>query len=323
MSGERTSEILNALNYNGSGDVYTFGRQYLGARDMSTDPTRPLPQQYPAGQRYPAGQQYPPDQIPTVRYPMQRQAQYPPPDAGLQARQRVQHQQYRRKQRHLVRRWVMALFTVVVVLILLVIGDRVANAVAENDIASQIQSSGFPVKPSVTITGFPFLTQLAAHDLHQIDISASNVPAGPVEISSLKATATGVHINSSFNGGTVDQINATALVTLASLASAGSGGGSSILTISAAGPNKVAVSAGGVPIGDAQVSITGPDKISVSPMGSGGVVGGILNAVGGGSFSGFSFTVPKLPAGLQLKSLSVSSAGVQITASAHDTQLSQ
>jgi hypothetical protein len=261
-----------------------------------------------------------PDQTPTARYPVQ----YPPPDAGMRARRRVQEQRYTaRRRRHPVRRSVVAVFSVIVVLALLVIGDRVANAVAENDIASQIQSSGFPVKPSVTITGFPFLTQLAAHDIHQIDISASSVPAGPVELSSLNATASGVHLNSSFNGGTVDQINGTALVTFASLAGASTDGGSSILTISAAGSNKVAVSAGGVTLGDAEISITGPNKISVQPLSSGGIVSGILSAVGGTTFSGFSFTVPKLPAGLQLKSISVSAQGLQITASAHDTQLSQ
>ena len=46
-----------------------------------------------------------------------------------------------------MRRSFMALFTVIVLLILLVIGDRVANAVAENEMASQFVSNGFPVKP--------------------------------------------------------------------------------------------------------------------------------------------------------------------------------
>jgi hypothetical protein len=316
---------------------------------MSSDPTRPMPQQYPGGRQYPGGQypggqypggqpnpqrqQYSPDQSPTVQYPQRQQnpqrPQYPDqqharPDAGSQAQQRVQEQQRGKKnRRHPVRRSVIALFTVIVVLILLVIGDRVANAVAENDIAGQIQSSGFPARPSVTITGFPFLTQVAAHNIHQIDISASNVPAGPLQLSSVKATATGVHLNSSFNGGTVTQINATVLVTFAALAGAGSSGGNSVLTVSAAGTDKVAVSAAGVPIGDAQVSLTGSNVVTVKPVSGGGIVGGILNAIGGTSFTGFSFTVPKLPAGLQLKSVSVSSAGLTITAAGHDTQLSQ
>jgi hypothetical protein len=250
------------------------------------------------------------------------QRSQPAGDAGALARQRVLEQQESRKlRRHPVRRWVIALFTVFVVVVLLVIGDRVANAVAENDIAEQIQSSGFPLKPSVTITGFPFLTQVAAHDIHQIDISASNIPAGPIELSSLHATATGVHLNSGFNGGTVDQINGTALVTFAAIASAS--GGSSVLSVSAAGSDTVAISAGGVSIGDAKISITGANQVSIEPVSNGGIVSGILGAIGGNSFNGFSFTVPKLPAGLQLKSVSVSAQGVAIGVSAHDTQLSQ
>ena len=42
---------------------------------------------------------------------------------------------------------------------------------------SQIQSSGLSAKPSVNIEGWPFLTQVAAHDVKAIDISANNVTA--------------------------------------------------------------------------------------------------------------------------------------------------
>ena len=44
---------------------------------------------------------------------------------------------------------------VVVLLILLVVADRVAAGIAENEVANQIKSAGFPVKPKVTIAGFP------------------------------------------------------------------------------------------------------------------------------------------------------------------------
>ncbi len=64
---------------------------------------------------------------------------------------------------------------VVVLLVLAVIIDRVAVKLAENEVADQIKSAGFPVKPSVSIDGFPFLTQVAEKNFHQIDISASNV----------------------------------------------------------------------------------------------------------------------------------------------------
>jgi cytoskeletal protein RodZ len=116
------------------------------------------------------------------------------------------------------RGWIGLLIVLVVLAVLFVIGDQVAKAYAQNTIASKIQSSsGMSSKPSVSIEGFPFLTQVAAHDVRVIDISANNVQAGKFDISSVKAKATGVHLNSSFSGATIDQINGTALITFASL----------------------------------------------------------------------------------------------------------
>lgn len=219
------------------------------------------------------------------------------------------------------RRWTVAIFILIVVLIVLVIGDRVANAVAENSIASKIQSSGFPATPSVTIEGFPFLTQVIAHDIHRIDISASNVPAGPVNINSIKATATGVHPDSSFNGATIDQINGTAFIAFSSLASAGNGGTGAGISLSAHGPDQVKISAGIGPLSDtevAKVSLTGPSQISVQVLSDGSPLGSVLS-----SFGSFSFTVPKLPAGLQVKSVAVTPQGLQVSAAAQHTTLSQ
>ena len=85
------------------------------------------------------------------------------------------------------------------IIVLLVGGDRAANAFAEDQMASQFQSSlALSGKPHVTIQGFPFLTQLAARNFHQVDINASNETAGPggqLEIASLTATLHGMHIN--------------------------------------------------------------------------------------------------------------------------------
>jgi hypothetical protein len=219
------------------------------------------------------------------------------------------------------RRWTVTIFILIVVLIVLVIGDRVANAVAENSIANKIQSSGFPATPSVTIEGFPFLTQLIAHDIHRIDISASNVPAGPVNINSIKATATGVHLNSSFNGATVDQINGTVFIAFSSLASAGNGGTGAGISLSADGPHEVKISAGVGPLSDtevARVTLTGSRQINVQVLNSGSPLSSVLN-----SFGSFSFPIPKLPAGLQVKSVAVTSQGLQVSAAAQHTTLSE
>jgi LmeA-like phospholipid-binding len=228
----------------------------------------------------------------------------------------------RPRRRHRVRRSVMALFAIIVLLILATIGDRVANAIAENEIANQFVKNGFPVKPSVTIEGFPFLTQLIAHDIHRVDISASNVPAGPVSITSVKATATGVHLNSSFNGGTVDHITGTVFVSFASLASAGGGGSGTGISMSADGPGKVKITAdvAGQPIDTevAKVSQTGPSQITVQVQPSGSPLSGLLT-----SFGSYSFTIPKLPAGMQITGVAVTSQGITVSAAGNHTALSQ
>jgi hypothetical protein len=222
----------------------------------------------------------------------------------------------RRRRRR--RRWLMTLFALIVLLILLTISDRVALAVAENQFANQAVSSGMPVKPSVTIEGFPFLTQLIARDFHRVDISASNVPAGPVDITSVKATLTGMHLNSSFNGATVDHINATAFVSFSALAGVGGVGG---LTMTADGPDKVKISAGIGPLSDteyAKISQTGPQTISFQVLPSGSALSGLLN-----SFGSFSFTIPKLPATVHITRLSVTPQGLILTATADHATLTK
>ena len=77
---------------------------------------------------------------------------------------------------------------------LLVAADRISVAVAENQIFDRLASAyGLPAKPGVTITGFPFLTQVAAGEYHQIDLSASQAPADGATLHDLSVRLTGVH----------------------------------------------------------------------------------------------------------------------------------
>jgi hypothetical protein len=177
----------------------------------------------------------------------------------------------------------------------------------------------------VNIEGWPFLTQVAAHDLKAIDISASNVQAGKFTITSIKARATGVHPNSSFNGATIDQINGTATISYQSLqndlGNAIGIPGLSIGTITpdpADGPNAVTVNAG---IGSvtAKVVQTSPQQITIEF----GQISGLASLLGGGSIPSQVITIPKLPAGLVVRSVSVDSEGVVATASATNTTLTE
>jgi hypothetical protein len=86
------------------------------------------------------------------------------------------------------------LIGVAVLAVLLVAADRISVAVAENQISDRLTSAyGLPDKPGVSITGFPFLTQVAAGDYRQIDVSASQVPAGGAMLHDLNVRLSGVH----------------------------------------------------------------------------------------------------------------------------------
>jgi len=208
---------------------------------------------------------------------------------------------------------------VVVLLILLVVADRVAAGIAENEVANQIKSQGFPVKPKVTISGFPFLTQLAARDFQQVNITASNVTEGPLDIASINATLHGVHVNSGFNGATVDQVNGTALVTFAGLShAAGVGDG---ITLSNAGNGDVKASIDlGFVSGNAlaQVARAGPHQINVRFISFGGIPPSVL-----GPLQDFTISVPNLPAGMTIQNVSVTGQGLLISVAGTHTTFSQ
>jgi len=261
---------------------------------MSADPTRPLPE-------WSQAQQWP-----------QRPAE--PPTFVTRRRRRKGP--------------LIALITVIVLLVLLVTSDRVANAYAENQMASQVQSSlGLSGKPHVTIQGFPFWTQLIAKDFNTVDVTASNetinspsVGGGALEIASLNATLHGLHFQSfSSNSATVDQFNASALVTFTALASVG--GIPQGITLSSGGGNKVDATISLGPLSDtaqAQVTQTGPNTINVKVINAGGVPTDLL-----GSLANFNFSIPKLPAGVSIQSISVTQQGVMVTISGTHTTLSQ
>ena len=256
---------------------------------MSADPTRPLPEWW---------QTQGPTEPPTV---------------------------IRRRRR---RGPLIALVTVLVILVLLVVSDRVANAYAENQMASQVQSSlGLSGKPHVTIQGFPFWTQLIAHDFKTVDVTASNetinsasAGGGALEVASLNATLHGLHFHSfSSNSATVDQFNATALITFTALGNIG--GVPQGVTLTQDGPNQVMATLSLGPLSAsavAQITQSGPNQIHVHVTRFGGIPADQL-----GNFGDFTITIPKLPPGVSIRSVSVTQQGVLVTITGQNTTLSQ
>jgi hypothetical protein len=220
-----------------------------------------------------------------------------------------------------------ALIAVLVVLVLLVVSDFVARAYTENQMASQVQSSlGLSGKPKVTIHGFPFWTQLIARDFKTVTVTASNetinvnsVGSGVLKISSLDATLDGMHIHG-LNSATIDHFTATALVTFTALGNVG--GIPSGVTLAPDGPNqiKATVSLFGLFSDSATVQVTqsGPNQINVKATDLGGIPASAL-----GNLVNFTITIPKLPAGVTIQSVSVTQQGLQIVATGENTTLSQ
>jgi LmeA-like phospholipid-binding len=260
-----------------------------------------------------------PDQPPQYsERPGDDEARFGPDASGAQRQGARPFPRRRRRGRG----WIALLIVLVVLAVLFVIGDQVAKAYAQNTIASKIQSSsGMSSKPSVNIEGFPFLTQIAQHDVRVIDVSANNVPAGKFDISSIKAKATGVHLNSSFSGATIDQINGTALISFASLEQGlGVQGVATITADPADGPNAVKLSADAIGSVTGKVELTSPNEVTIQ-MGSLSGLAALLN--GAIPLQTQTIQIPKLPMGLVVQSVSVTDQGVVGTASAQNTTLTQ
>jgi hypothetical protein len=213
---------------------------------------------------------------------------------------------------------------VVVLLAVAVAGDFIAKSVAQNVAASQIQKQGFPKKPDVTIEGFPFLTQVAARDIRQVRLSSSDIAEGPVEVSKVSAVLNGIHLNSGFSSGTIDQLSGTVLITFPALATAltnALGPASSVagavgLTLSDAGPGEVRASVNlVVESGSATWKLTrlSGQELNIRLIGTSGVPAGLLSSV-----SNYTFDIPKLPYGMTIQEVAVTPAGIVGQISGHD-----
>ncbi|GAB3220154.1 hypothetical protein GCM10027447_04200 [Glycomyces halotolerans] len=90
------------------------------------------------------------------------------------------------------------LITLVIVAAVLALGDRVANAVAERRIATEVAETAADhgaysdQRPDVTVHGWPFVTQAWSGDFEQIDISLREVGANGLTFPTLDLVANDV-----------------------------------------------------------------------------------------------------------------------------------
>lgn len=216
--------------------------------------------------------------------------------------------------RRRARRYVIALVIIVVVLVVL---DFAARVAAENVMASKIEQQGLQHKPSVTIDGFPFLTQVASRNFQQIHLSDADQTEGPVTVTSINATAHNVRLNSyAFSSGTIGSLSGTAVISFTSLGNTltqqvgplGSLLNGAGLDLGAAGPNEVKATLNlVVTSGSATWRVTwlSGNRLNIRLVGSDGLPSSLL-----GSIQDITVQVPKLPLGLTIDSVQVTPAGV-------------
>lgn len=213
------------------------------------------------------------------------------------------------------RRLTIILIILIVLVGLLVAADFGAKAIAENEVATQIQKQGISQKPSVSIAGFPFLTQVISRDINRMQISWHDLQEGPVTFKSINAVLNGVHINSSFNGATVSHLTGTAVITFGALSNAvssqvgalGALGGAG-LTLTDAGPDEIKASLDLVITSASatwRVSRLSGNRISIQLVDSSGLPSQLLDSVR-------NITIPLsgIPLHLQVQSVSITPNGV-------------
>ena len=250
-------------------------------------------------------------------YPTQRLPIQPGADDGSYGGYYGDSGRPRRYRRRRHRGLIIFVVTLVVLAILFVIADRVAVRVADNKFASQVQSQGgLSNKPTVNIEGFPFLTQLAAKKFNEVQLSAATEKAGPVVIENLHATMRNMQLINGFSGARVGSLNGTGLITFASVAKAADVPG---LKISALNNTeaKVTIDLGFISgSGVAKVTKAGNNKLNIAIVNAGGIP---LSALGG--LNNMTITIPGLPMGLDVQSITMTQQGILVHIVGHNVTL--
>jgi hypothetical protein len=223
------------------------------------------------------------------------------------------------------------LITLVVLLGLAVVADRVAVGFAEDQVAEQMASKGgLAGTPSVDIAGFPFLTQAFAGNYEDVRISLTAHDLGQPAGTRADVRLHGVHVplksvlSGSVSEVPVDRIDGTATLSYELLA-AQLGGDTTLRregdglritkTVEIAGYT-LPLPAGGT------VTLAGDDLVVDVQKASGAgvdVPGFLVDRVS--DLLDLRYTVPALPFGLQRTSVQPADDGVRIGVAAKDTVL--
>ena len=236
------------------------------------------------------------------------------------------------------------LIALVVLVVLFVAVDRIGVVLAEDQIASRIATAyNLPTDPGVSITGFPFLTQVVSGTYQQIGVTADEIQANGVTLHDLNVHLTGVHatlsqiLGSGSSTVTADRAAGTALVDFATVKqrlpqqTQVSLGGQDLkvsgLQLSPDGKNlKLSGTASylglSAPVSATAALSLSPSGITVTPEDV-TVAGGF--SIPGSAISRLHFTIPLngLPLHLHVTSVQVTPGGLRIGAAARNVQFAK
>lgn len=220
---------------------------------------------------------------------------------------------------------------------LFVAADRIAVHFAESEATDRAQRTlGLDSPPGIEIRGFPFLTQVLAEKLDDVEVTADDVRAGAgdqsLSVARFQADLHGVSLGSGFSSAVAETAEGTALVSYEDLAKAAPRGvtiGYGGTSANGEGRVKVGVEVS-TPVGTIKRSVVS----EVSLTGKGGIK---LTA---GEISGleslppvvedvireridFSRALSGLPQGIELTSVTATADGVSIAATGKNVVLAQ
>jgi hypothetical protein len=211
-----------------------------------------------------------------------------------------------RRRRRWPRRVIIAL---VILLILLFAADRIGLVVAENLVADRVQQSqSLAGKPSVSIGGFPFLTQLVSEDFGNVTVDADGITRNGLHITTLHANLGSVRPNAGYSSARVATLNGTAFFNLSDLGT----------TVASVSGTQITFSPGSNGMLSASLTVAGQ---RINALATVTVVQGNEIAI---SAQGFTVRIPLggLPFGLKVTDVAVETNGISVTATAQDVVLS-
>jgi DUF2993 family protein len=224
------------------------------------------------------------------------------------------------------------LITVVVLLGLAVVADRVAVGIAEDRVGQQLAEKGnLQGTPDVDIAGFPFLTQAVAGTYDDVRIALTAADLGQPEGTRADVSLRGVHVplsdvlSGSVSQVPVDRIDGTATISYAFLA-AQLGGDTTLRregdqlritkTVELAGYTLPLTATGTVTLDGDQLVVDVQDASGAGVD----VPSFLLSRVS--NLLDLRYTIPALPFGLKLTSVQPGPDGVDVRVQATDAVLS-